>query len=180
MSITRRPTVATAGGWALSRRVAELIVAMVATLVSAACGTSQSNSVAGLAPASPSAAASAVSSASAASPSNAVNTLYVLSSENGSQVGGTVQVRNGSAGTTLTVSLKGLSPGVSYLADADPLPCEIFVGGPSQSFATRFTADQSGNATVTWTVPAGMAGNANVQSLTSQGAFVVVACTDLG
>lgn len=159
----------------------ELIVAMVGAGVTAACGASQPATVArpAASPSSP-AAASAAPSAGAASPSSAAKTLYVMSPENGSQVGGTVQIQNGSGGTTLTESLRGLSPGASYLADADPLPCQIFVGGPSQSFPSRFTADQSGNATVTWTVPNGMAGNANVQSLSSQGAFVVVACTDLG
>lgn len=158
----------------------QLTAAAMAAVVAVACGASQPAAVtSATSSTSPSAVASAAASA-AASPSNAAKTLYVLSPENGSQVGGTVQIQSGSSGLTLTANLKGLSPGASYLADADPLPCEIFVGGPSQSFATRFAADQSGSAAVMWTVPANMAGNMNVQSLNSQGAFVVVACADLG
>jgi hypothetical protein len=160
--------------------MAQLMVAAATAGVIVACGTSQPTAQTSASSTSPSPVATVAASAATASPPSGATTLYVLSPENGSQVGGTVRVQNGSGGATLTESLKGLSPGAGYLADADPLPCEIFVGGPSQSFASRFTADEKGNATVSWTVPAGMAANANVQSLTSQGTFIVVACADLG
>lgn len=107
------------------------------------------------------------------------HTLYVLAPETGSSVGGTVQVVQGSAGATLTASVTGLVPGHTYIADADPLPCMLFVGGPSQAFTAPLTADASGNGKATWTVPSAMAGNVNVQVLTSEGAYAAVACADL-
>jgi hypothetical protein len=99
--------------------------------------------------------------------------------EPGSTVSGTVQVATSSNGATLTATVAGLKPGGSYLVDADPLPCLLFAGGPSQSFAKPLVADSGGNATASWTVPNGMAGNASVQGLTSQGTYAVLACADL-
>jgi hypothetical protein len=94
-------------------------------------------------------------------------------------VAGSVQVSPSAGGVTLAASISGLTPGGSYLADADPLPCEIFAGGPSQSFPKAFVAGEGGTATVTWTVPAGMDGSASIQRL-SGATYEVLACADLG
>ncbi len=118
------------------------------------------------------------SSTPAVSPSSSGATLYTFEPEHGSNVHGTVQVANAADASTLTAKIAGLQAGGSYLADGDPLPCLLFVDGPSQSFAHPFSADSSGSATVTWTVPKGMAGNANIQAL-QQGQYVVQACADL-
>lgn len=106
-------------------------------------------------------------------------TLYVFAPEPGSTVGGTVQVAASPSGATLTATVHGLKPGGNYIVDADPLPCMLFAGGPSQSFAKPFVADSAGSATVTWTVPSGMDENASIQGLTDQGTFAVLACADL-
>jgi hypothetical protein len=106
-------------------------------------------------------------------------TLYVLAPAAGSSVGGMVQVEAASDGVTLTADVNGLVPGRAYLVDADPLPCELFAFGPSQSFATNLTADGSGKGRVTWTVPTGMAGSASVRALTDSGTYAVGACADL-
>jgi hypothetical protein len=105
--------------------------------------------------------------------------LYTFAPEPGSKVGGTVQVKAASSGVTLTAAVSGLAPGHAYIVDADPLPCEFLVGGPSQAFPKAFRADASGRATVVWTVPDGMAGSASVQALSSRGTYVVLACADL-
>ena len=151
--------------------------ALLVGLLSVACGSSSAPSAAGSSP-SPQASATVLASASP-SPSNGGTTLYTFAPEPGSSVGGTVQMQSTSAGVTLTARVTGLKPGHAYLADADPLPCDIFAGGPSQSFPVRFTADASGRTSVTWTVPTGMNGNANIQVLNG-GAYVVLACADLG
>lgn len=156
-------------------------VALLPLLIAASCISGQPEAtVSSAASPTTSATTRAVLSPTQVSPSAAGTTLFVLTSEPGSTVGGTVQVDKGSGGTTLTADLVGLKAGQRYLADADPLSCEFFVGGPSQSFPSAFTGDPSGRAKVSWTVPAGMAGNANVQVLTAGGAYAVVACTDLG
>jgi hypothetical protein len=105
--------------------------------------------------------------------------LYVLAPEPGSTVGGTIQMDSGLDGVTLTATITGLDPAGSYIVDADPLPCMLFVGGPSQSLAKPLTPDASGHAKVVWTVPSGMNGNANIQVLTNQGTYAVLACADL-
>ena len=112
-----------------------------------------------------------------ASPTPA-STGHALAAANGSGVGGSVTTSSDAAGTTLTATITGLTPGQQYLCDADPLSCMFFVGGASQSFTKAFTADAGGRATVVWTVPPGMASNANVQAL-ENGRFVAIACTDL-
>jgi hypothetical protein len=104
----------------------------------------------------------------------------MLASQPGSTVTGTVQVTPGSGHVTLTALVAGLRPGRSYIVDADPLPCQFFVGGPSQAFAKAFKAGADGTAKVVWNVPNGMNANANVQALTSRGTFAVLACADLG
>jgi hypothetical protein len=112
-------------------------------------------------------------------PSIPGTTLYTFAPEPGSAVMGTVQVATAGGRVTLTARLSGLRPGRSYIVDADPLPCMLFVGGPSQAFPKALKADSSGTARVVWTVPNGMAGNVSLQSLTSRGTFVVLACADL-
>jgi hypothetical protein len=158
----------------LSLFVASLLVASL----SSACGTTPASSTAGSSSSSPTAGAGSPSSTAPASEGPAA-TLYTFAPEPGSAVSGTVQVATSPAGATLTATVHGLEPGSTYIVDADPLPCLLFAGGPSQSFAHSLVADSSGGATVTWTVPSGMDGNASVQGLTNQGTFAVLACADL-
>jgi hypothetical protein len=122
---------------------------------------------------------SSISSTAAPASSNAAPTLFTLAPEPGTTVRGTVQVAIDSGSVTLTAKVNGLDPGHSYIVDADPLPCQFFEGGPSQSFSKPLTVDATGNGRVVWAVPSGMAGNANVQLLTSQSSYAVLACADL-
>lgn len=153
------------------------LVLLLASSLLAACGTAPEVSVSSPSPAltppsSPSPEPTPISSPGV--------TLYVLAPQPGSKVAGTVQVVKASGHDVLTLRVSGLSPGRSYLADADPLPCQFFVDGPSQSFPKAFKAGPGGTARVVWNVPAGMNANANVQALTSRGTFAVLACADLG
>ena len=113
-----------------------------------------------------------------ASPSSAA-TIFTFVPEPGSTVTGTVQLATTSTGVTLEATVHGLTPGGNYIVDADPLACQFFALGPSQSFAKPIAPDAGGSAMVTWVVPNGMAGNANVQGLTAQGTYAVLACVDL-
>jgi len=115
---------------------------------------------------------------STASPSSAA-TLFTFVPEPASTVTGTVQIASTSTGVMLSATVHGLKPGGNYIVDADPLACQFFTLGPSQSFAKPIATDAGGSATVTWAVPTGMAGNANVQGLTAQGTYAVLACIDL-
>ena len=147
----------------------------LATLLLAACGTAPTPTAGS---SSSSHGRASVSPSPTSSSSTAAN-LYTFAPEPGSAAAGTVRVDASSNGVVLTATLHGLEPGGSYIVDADPLPCLLFVGGPSQSFPKAFVADSAGAATVAWTVPNGMDGNANVQALTSQGTYAVLACADL-
>jgi hypothetical protein len=122
---------------------------------------------------------SAANPPSATASPSAGATLYFFAPEPGSKVGGTVQVQAGPDSITLTAKVDGLSPGGSYIVDADPLPCLIFTLGPSQSFAKPLTADAGGKGRIVWSVPSGMAGNVTVQRLTDAGTYAVLACADL-
>jgi hypothetical protein len=156
-----------------TRHVTLLLV--LAPLLLVACGTASVSSAS-----SPGAAVTAVPSQTAVpAPSGPAITRYTLAPQPGSAVAGFVQVATSTGGVTLTATVSGLSPGGPYLVDADPLPCELFVGGPSQSFAKPLNADAGGMGTVVWTVPSGMNGNVSVQVLTSQGTYAVLACADL-
>jgi hypothetical protein len=104
---------------------------------------------------------------------------YTLVPQPGSKVAGTIQIARSTEGVTLTATITGLDPSRIYIVDADPLPCMFFVGGPSQSFAQKLTADAAGNGSAVWTVPNDMAANANVQVLTSDGTFAAQACVNL-
>ncbi len=139
-----------------------VILGQLGILVSVACGAAQP--VSEPTAATPPASSSVVASATAAS-SPTPSTLYIFAPEPGSTVGGSVKVDATAAGAMLTATVSGLKPGHAYLADADPLPCELFTGGPSQSFPKQFRAGGDGRATVQWTVPSAMAGNANIQIL---------------
>jgi hypothetical protein len=140
----------------------------VAASLSSACGSSPAAST-----------TSSPSSSSAAGSPTPASTLYIFAPEPGSTVTGRVQVAASPDGAQLTATVHGLRPGGSYIVDAGPLPCMLFDGGPSQSFAKPLVADSAGSATVIWKVPSGMDGNASVQGLTNQGTFAVLACADL-
>ena len=112
------------------------------------------------------------------SPSLALTNFTVAPVE-GSGVTGSGTVDRSREPVALTATVSGLTPGRTYLIDADPLSCFFFVGGPSQSFAARLAPDSAGNARAAWDVPRSMTGNVNVQVLTAGGTFAVVACTDL-
>lgn len=129
--------------------------------------------------AAPSTAPTAQSQAASPAPSSPAATLYMLASEPGSTISGTVQVAKASDGVTLTATVSGLVAGRSYIVDADPLPCMLFVDGPSQAFAKPLEPDASGRAKAVWTIPTGMNGSASVQALSGNGTFAVVACADL-
>ncbi|HEV2033207.1 MAG TPA: hypothetical protein VGU71_03250 [Candidatus Dormibacteraeota bacterium] len=152
----------------MNSRTVTLTLLLGSVLV--ACGTT---------PASTTSQSSPATATASPAPASPATKLYVLAPEAGSSVGGTIQMDVGAGGVTLTATLTGLNPGGSYIVDADPLPCLLFVGGPSQSFAKPVTVDSSGHAKVVWTVPSGMNGNASVQGLTNQGTFAVLACADL-
>lgn len=159
-----------------TRNVKRLL--LLATSLLVACGTQPASSVS-----SPSTTATPIvtpSSTPTPQPSSPGVTLYTLASQAGSTVTGTVQVTSAPGHVTLTARLVGLRPGRSYILDADPLPCQFFVGGPSQSFPKAFKAGANGTARIVWNVPSGMDANANVQALTSRGTFAVLACADLG
>ena len=158
-----------------NRTYSALIPLISLALLGVACGTSN---VASARTPSPQSSPSPSPSPSATSNPTVSSKVFVLAPNAGSGVGGTVKVESAANGATLTMQVTGLGAGQSYLADADPLPCLLFTGGPSQSFPKTFTTDGSGNATVVWTVPSGMDSNANVQVLRS-GQFVVLACADL-
>ena len=156
------------------------LLLLLATSLLAACGTQSASSVS-----SPSSMATPTVTPSSSpthqpTPSSPGVTLYTLASQPGSTVTGTVQVTIASGHATLSARVVGLRPGRSYLVDADPLPCQFFVLGPSQSFPKAFKAGADGTARVVWNVPDGMDANANVQALTSRGTFAVLACADLG
>jgi hypothetical protein len=157
----------------MNTRYVTLILSFT-TVVLVGCGTAPSSTAN-----SPSAAVSPVPSPSPSPSPTPAKTLYVLAPETGSKVSGTVQVDTGSDSATLTATVGGLQRGRTYIVDADPLPCMLFVGGPSQSFAKPLKVDAAGNGKVVWTVPNGMDGNVSVQVLTSRGTFAVVACADL-
>jgi hypothetical protein len=154
------------------------VALFLAASLSSACGGTPASSKAAIL-SSPTAGAGSPSPTAAPASAGQGATLYAFAPEPGSAVSGFVQVAASPDGATLTATVHGLQPGSSYIVDADPLPCLLFVGGPSQSFAKPLVADSSGSAAVTWTVPSGMDGNASVQGLTNQGTFAVLACADL-
>lgn len=152
-----------------------------ASILFALTAVTSCGSQGGVATTSPSAPSTSSSNAAASpspSPSHAGSALYFFAPEAGSGVGGTVQLAAAADGVALTATVSGLAAGHSYIVDADPLPCELIVGGPSQSFAKALTFDAQGRGTVRWTVPKGMDGSVSVQEL-SNGSFAVVACADL-
>ncbi len=160
-------------------RNVKLVLLLAASLL-AACGTQPASSVSSPSPTVTPTVTPTSSPTPQPTPSAPGVTLYTLVSQAGSTVTGTVQVTKSSGHVTLTARLVGLRPGRSYLVDADPLPCQFFVDGPSQFFPKAFKAGANGTARVVWSVPNGMNANANVQALTSQGTFAVLACADLG
>jgi hypothetical protein len=148
-----------------------LLTLSIATSMLVACAT---------APDSTSSHSSPTAATTAPTPTPAAaNKVFTLAPQPGSQVGGTIQVARAAEGVTLTATVTGLDPSRIYIVDADPLSCMFFVGGPSQSFAQKLTADATGSGTAVWTVPNGMAANANVQVLTSVGTFATLACVDI-
>jgi hypothetical protein len=163
----------------MNTRYVNLLV-LLATSLLAACGTQPTSSVSSPSPTSTPMVTPESSPTPQPTPSSPGVTLYTLASQPGSTVTGTIQVTPGSGHVTLTARVTGLRPGRSYIVDADPLPCQFFVDGPSQAFLKGFKAGADGTATVVWNVPNGMNANANVQALTSRGTFAVLACADLG
>ena len=148
-----------------------LLTPFLATSLMVACAT---------APDSTSSHSSPTAATAAPSPSPTPATKqYTLVPQPESQVAGTIRVARSAEGITLTATVTGLDPNRIYIVDADPLACMFFVGGPSQSFAQKLTADPTGSGSAVWTVPNGMAANANVQVLTSVGTFATLACVDL-
>ncbi len=156
------------------------LVLLLATSLLAACGTQSASSVSSPSPIATPTVTPSSSPTPQPAPSSPGVTLYTLVSQPGSTVVGTVQVTIASGHVTLTARVAGLRSGRSYIVDADPLPCEFFVDGPSQSFTKAFKAGADGTAKVVWNVPNGMDANVNVQALTSRGTFAVLACADLG
>ncbi len=154
------------------------VALFVAALLLTACGSAPSSAANTPSPNANVSDGSPSPTNSTASPGSAA-TRFTFVPEPGSTVTGTVEIATTSNGVTVAATVHGLKADGNYIVDADPLACQFFALGPSQSFAKPIAPDVGGSATVTWVVPTGMAGNANVQGLTTQGTYAVLACIDL-
>jgi hypothetical protein len=149
---------------------------LLAALALVACGTA--TSAVGSSSASRPAGAALPSATEAPAPSSPTATFYTFAPEPGSSINGTVPVASSASGAPLTATLQALKPGVSYIVDAEHNPACCLLANPAKS-AMPFVADANGNATLAWSTPSGMDGNASVQEPTAHGPFTVIACAGL-